>query len=139
MAYKVIDKVRTRKISLILDEAYFISVKFDRSVLEPNSSGTLLSFFSPFGKKLEFTWVSEDGKIKVTDNYGFRTFTMDAHTEYKIKIYFTGNQYRILFSGICKNHFKKIFIGKRSFLQRFVKGPSISKPGQKIYYSHEVQ
>lgn len=139
MAYKVIDKVRTGKLSLILDKGYFISVKFDRSVLEPNSSGTLLSFFSPFGKKLEFTWKSKGDKIEVTDNYGFRTFTMEAHTEYRIRIYFTEGHYRILFSGICKNHFKKIFIGKRAFLQRFVKGPSFSKPGQKIYYSHEVQ
>jgi hypothetical protein len=139
MSYETIDKVNEGRLSLILNRDYFIRVKFDRSVLEPNSSGTLLSFFSPFGKKLDFVWKSIDGKIEISDGSELRKFKVDVHTEYRIRISFRGNRYYVTFSGVCKNHFKKIYIGKRAFLQRFVKGPTVTKPGQKIYYSHELQ
>ena len=139
MPYEVIDKVNDGKLSLILNKGYLIRVKFDRSVLEQNGSGTLLSFFSPFREKLEFSWKAIDGKIQVKDNFGYRTFTMDAHTEYRIRIMFKGYRYYLTISGVCKNHFKKVFMGKRGCLQRLVKGPTINKEGQKIYYSHEVQ
>ncbi len=139
MSYKTIDKVTKGKLSLILNKDYFIRVKFDRSVLEPNSSGTLLSFFSPFGKSLDFIWKSKDGKIEISDTGEFRKFTVDAHTEYWIRISFKGYRYYVTLSGVAKNHFKKVYIGKRAFLQRFVKGPTVTKPDQKIYYSHEIQ
>jgi hypothetical protein len=139
MSYKTIDKVTKGKLSLILNKGYFIRVKFDRSVLEPNSSGTLLSFFSPFGKKIDFVWKVKNNKIEISDHSGYRSFMVDAHTEYGIRIYLRGDRYYVTFSGVCKNHFKKMYTGRRSFLQRFVKGPTISKLGQKIYYSHEVQ
>jgi hypothetical protein len=139
MPYEVIDKVESGKLSLILFKGYNIRVKFDRSVLELKGSGTLLSFFSPFGKDLSLNWYIEDNSIKVTDSLGLRTFTIAPHTLYDIKVSLVRDKYFLTVKGLCKNHFKKVFIGKRSFMQRFVKGPTICQPGQKIYYSHEVQ
>jgi hypothetical protein len=139
MSYEVIDKVESGKLSLILFKGYYIRVKFDRSVLEQNGSGTLLSFFSPFGKEISLNWYVEDGSIKVSDSLGLRTFTIAPHTQYSVKVTLSKDKYFLTIKGLCKNHFKKIFIGKRSYMQRFIKGPTIGQPGQKIYYSHELQ
>jgi len=137
MAYEVIDKVKNGKLNLILFKDYYIRVKFDRSVLGLTTTGTLLSFYSPLGEKLEFYWQSEGAGINVFDNKGLRKFTMVPHTPYEITISFRRDKYYVTFRGIAKNHFKKVFIGKKSLLMRFVKGPTIGEMGQKIYYSHE--
>lgn len=137
MAYEVIDKVKNGKLNLILFKDYYIRVKFDRSVLGLKKPGTLLSFYSPLGEKLEFYWQSEGDTIKVFDNKGLRTFNMVPHTAYDIIISRRKGKYYVTFRGVAKNHFKKVFIGKSSLLMRFVKGPTIGEVGQKIYYSHE--